>query len=130
MTLAPGLARTGSLLALVAGLTMGGGQVEAGGPVSFTPDFGSSFAIEAQHLAHFGLRLKGIDSGELDLRAKTDLRTAMWPKLWKYACSLPHRNEKVFHYLRHPSGVIELDLMDEHGRSITAFTVHWSTCPK
>jgi len=130
MTPASGLVRSGLLLALLAGLMTGSGQAGAGGPVSFKPDFASSFAIEAQHLAHFGLRLKGIDSGKLDSRAKTDLRTAVWPKLWKYACSLPHENAKVFDYLRHPSGIIELDVMDEHGRSITAFTVHWSTCPK
>lgn len=124
------LARTGAVLALLAGLVVAGGPVLAAGPLRFAPDFGSSFAIEAQHLAHFGLRLKGIDSGRLDSRQKTDLRAAIWPKLWKYACSLPIRNAKVFDYLRHPSGRIELDVMDEHGRSITAFTVHWSTCPK
>jgi len=130
MTVRARLARIGALLALVAGLMVASGQAGAGGAVGFAPDFASSFAIEAQHLAHFGLRLKGIDSGKLDSRERTDLRTAIWPKLWKYACSLPQKNAKVFHYLRHPNGLIELDVMDEHGRSITAFTVHWSTCPK
>jgi len=124
------LAPIGAALALVAGLMAAGGEAGAGGAVAFTPDFATSFAIEAQHLAHFGLRLKGIDSGKLDSREKTDLRVVIWPKLWKYACSLPQKNAKVFHYLRHPSGLIELDVMDEHGRSITAFTVHWSTCPQ
>ncbi len=113
---------------LLAGLATGGGQAAAGGAVRFMPDFGASFAIEAQHLAHFALRLKGIHAGDLDAAGRNDLRIAMWPKLWKYACSLPQRNAKVFDYVRNPAGVIELDMMDEAGRSISVFKVRWATC--
>ena len=113
---------------LLAGLAIPGAAAVASDKVAFAPDFAASFAIEAQHLAHFALRLKGIHAGDLDASGRDDLRRAMWPKLWKYACSLPQRNAKVFHYVRHPAGVIEVDMMDEAGRSISVFKVRWATC--
>ena len=130
MTRAAVLATSGGALALGLGLALGGGKAVAGDGTQFTPDFGASFAIEAQHLVHFALRLKGIDATRLDSAGKTDLRAAMWPRLWKYACSLPQGRPNVFEYVRHPSGVIELDMMDAEGFSITQFKVRWPTCQK
>ena len=121
------LAGLGGLF-LLAGLATAGEGAVASDKVRFSPDFGASFAIEAQHLAHFALRLKGIHAGDLDATGRHNLRSAMWPKLWKYACSLPQRNAKVFDYVRNPAGVIELDMMDEAGRSISVFKVRWATC--
>ncbi len=115
-------------LCLLAGLAIHGEAAAAAEKVLFSPDFGASFAIEAQHLAHFALRLKGIRAGDLDATSREDLRRAMWPKLWKYACSIPQRNAKVFDYVRNPAGVIEVDMMDEAGHSISVFKVRWATC--
>jgi hypothetical protein len=130
MTRAAVLATTGGALALGLGLALGGGKAAAGETPQFTPDFGTGFAIEGQHLVHFAVRLKGIDAGRLDSAGKAGLRAAMWPRLWKYACSLPQGRPNVFEYVRHPSGVIELDMMDAEGFSITQFKVRWPTCQK
>jgi hypothetical protein len=130
MTRAATLATSGGVAALWLGLALCGGKAPAGEMPQFIPDFGASFAIEAQHLVHFGLRLKGVDAGGLDSAARSGLRAAMWPRLWKFGCSLPQKRPKVFEYVRHPSGVIELDMMDAEGRSITLFKVRWPTCQK
>ena len=91
-------------------------------------DTRKSYVVESRHFTHIVFRVVGLDKRRIPPRYLREVNRNLSPQLKRQGCAMLKSTSREFKYLKHPTGRIELVIVDHFGRVMLTQNIFWTRC--